>query len=32
VQMEVERWPNNLEKKWDDSGNMMGTYWELWTH
>jgi hypothetical protein len=28
--MEVEPWPNNLEKKLDDGGNMMGTYWELW--
>jgi hypothetical protein len=28
VQMEVEPWPNNLEKKRDDNGNMMGTYWE----
>jgi len=26
VQMEVEPWPNNLEKKGDDSGNMMGTH------
>jgi len=24
--MEVEPWPNNLEKKGDDSGNMMGTH------
>jgi hypothetical protein len=26
--MEVEPWPNSLGKK-NDSGNMMGTYWEL---
>jgi len=26
VQMEVEPWPNNLRKKLDDGGNMMGTY------
>jgi hypothetical protein len=29
LHMEVEPWPNNLEKKLDDGGNMMGTYWEL---
>jgi hypothetical protein len=26
--MEAEPWPNNLEEKRDDNGNMMGTYWE----
>jgi len=29
LQMEVEPWPNNLVKKLDDGGNMMGTYLEL---